>query len=309
MIEGQENVSWDEWLALARTCEHAGLAGLFRSDHYNSTIATENRGSLDAWTTLAALAAHTERIRLGTMVSPVTFRHPSVLARAAVTVDHVSGGRVELGMGAGWMELEHAANGFPFPDMKTRLGMLREQIEIVVRQWTEDEFSFAGEHYRLDGCRALPKPLQRPRPPIIVGGSGARGTVEPAVRWADEYDTTFKSVDDIRALRERLDRACEQAGREPLRLSLMTTTVVGADRDELLERVRSLMASVGRDTDPEEWLEQRRESGILGTAEDAVEQLRAYVDAGLDGVYLQHLVHDDLDMVRLIGAELVPALS
>jgi alkanesulfonate monooxygenase SsuD/methylene tetrahydromethanopterin reductase-like flavin-dependent oxidoreductase (luciferase family) len=187
--------------------------------------------------------------------------------------------------------------------------MLREQIEIVVRQWTEEEFSFEGEHYRLEGCRALPKPVQQPRPPIIVGGSGARGTVEPAVRWADEYDTTFKPVEDIRGLREKLDRASEHAGREPLRLSLMTTTVIGADRGELMERVRRLLESVGREMDAEEWLEQRRGAAIVGTAEEAVERLRAYADVGLDGIYLQHLLHDDLDMVRLIGAELVPALS
>ena len=145
MVEGQEGVTWDEWLALARTCEESGLAGLFRSDHYSSTIATADRGSLDAWATLAALAARTERIRLGTMVSPVTFRHPANLARCVVTVDHVSGGRVELGMGIGWMELEHVSNGFPFREPRWRAALLREQIEIVVRQWTEqDEFSFDG---------------------------------------------------------------------------------------------------------------------------------------------------------------------
>lgn len=307
MIEGQEGVTWDDWVALARVCEDSGLAGLFRSDHYSSTIAG-GRDSLDAWTTLAALAAQTERLRLGTMVSPVTFRHPSLLARAAATVDHISGGRIELGMGAGWMELEHTTNGFPFPDMKTRLSMLREQIEIVVRQWTEDEFSFAGEHYRLDACRALPKPVQQPRPPIIVGGSGARGTLDPAVRWADEYDTTFKSVDEIRALREKVDRACDQAGREPLRLSLMTTTVVGADEAELLERARSMLARIGRDVDAAEWVDQRRGGpGVVGTVEQVVERLHAYAAAGLDGIYLQHLDHGDLDAVRLIGAEVVPA--
>src|SRR5919106_4186917 len=158
MIEGQEDVTWDQWLALAAAWEEHGLEGLFRSDHYESVMGMRERGSLDAWTTLAALAARTSRIRLGTLVSPVTFRHPSVLAKSVVTVDHVSGGRVELGMGAGWMEKEHSGYGFPFPDTPTRMEMLAEQAEIVVRQWTEDEFSFEGRHYRLEGCTAEPKP-------------------------------------------------------------------------------------------------------------------------------------------------------
>jgi F420-dependent oxidoreductase-like protein len=310
MVEGQEGVSWDEWLALARTCEGAGLAGLFRSDHYSSTIATADRGSLDAWATLAALAARTERIRLGTMVSPVTFRHPANLARIVATVDHVSGGRIELGMGAGWMELEHSQNGFNFGEAGWRVSLLSEQIEIVVRQWVEEEFSFEGEHYRLEASRALPKPVQRPHPPLIVGGGGKRGTVEPAVRWADEYDTTFASPDDIRALRTKLDAACEQAGRDrPLRLSLMTTAVIGADEGELRERVRSFLARVGREDDPDAWLAERRGARLVGTVDEVLELLGRYAEAGLDGAYLQHLDHADLDMVRLIGARVVPAVA
>ena len=310
MVEGQEGVSWNEWVALARTCEESGLAGLFRSDHYSSTVATSERGSLDAWATLAALAARTERIRLGTMVSPVTFRHPANLARTVVAVDHISGGRVELGMGAGWMELEHAQNGFPFRDARWRVSVLAEQIEIVVRQWTEDEFSFEGEHYRLEASRALPKPVQRPHPPLIVGGGGKRGTVEPAVRWADEYDTTLASPEDIRALRAKLDAACERAGRERrLTLTLMTTTVIGDGEDELRERTRSFFARVGRDADPDAWLAERRGKGLVGTVEEVLESLGRYREAGLDGAYLQHLDHGDLDMVRLIGAKVVPALA
>ena len=311
MVEGQEGVTWDEWLGLAGTCEEAGLAGLFRSDHYSSTIATANRGSLDAWATLAALAAVTERIRLGTMVSPVTFRHPANLARMVATVDHVSGGRVELGMGAGWMELEHSSNGFPFDGAGWRVSVLREQIEIVVRQWTEEEFSFAGEHYGLESSRALPKPVQRPHPPLIVGGGGKRGTVEPAVRWADEYDTIFATPDEIHALRAKLDEACERADRDrPLRLTLMTTTVVADDESELRDRVRSFLARVGREDDPGEWLAERRGGArLVGTVEEVLDLLGRYADAGLDGAYLQHLDHNDLDMVRLIGSRIVPAVA
>lgn len=187
MIEGQEGVSWEQWVALARAAEESGLEGLFRSDHYAGLMGEEARGSLDAWTQIAALAAVTERLRLGTMVSPVTFRHPSLLAKAVVTADHVSGGRVELGLGAGWNVREHAAYGFPFPDLPERLELLEEQVEIVVRSWTEEEVSFSGRHYRLDALRAEPKPVQRPRPRLIIGGAARPRTARLAARWADEY--------------------------------------------------------------------------------------------------------------------------
>jgi alkanesulfonate monooxygenase SsuD/methylene tetrahydromethanopterin reductase-like flavin-dependent oxidoreductase (luciferase family) len=170
MIEGQEDVTWDQWLALAGACEEHGLEGLFRSDHYESVMGMRERGSLDAWTTLAALAARTSRIRLGTLVSPATFRHPSVLAKSVVTVDHVSGGRVELGLGAGWHEGEHRSYGFVFPPTPVRMERLAEQLEIVTRSWTEDAFSFSGRHYQVQDLRALPKPVQRP-PTLLVGGA------------------------------------------------------------------------------------------------------------------------------------------
>jgi F420-dependent oxidoreductase-like protein len=299
MIEGQEGVTWDDWLALARVCEESGLEGLFRSDHYSSW---GEKSALDAWTVLAALAAETERIRLGTLVSPVTFRHPSVLAKSVVTVDHISGGRVELGMGAGWMEKEHSGYGFPFPDTPTRMEMLAEQAEIVVRQWTEDEFSFEGRHYRLEGCTAEPKPVQQPHPPLIVGGRGSRGTIEVAARWANEYNTSSASVDQVRERRAKLDAACERLGRDPLPLSLMTTFVVGADRAQLLERVRAMLGD--RDIEPEEWLETRRDVAIAGTVDEVIARLRDLEEAGVRRVFLQHLVHDDLDTIRLVGAEM-----
>jgi alkanesulfonate monooxygenase SsuD/methylene tetrahydromethanopterin reductase-like flavin-dependent oxidoreductase (luciferase family) len=170
MIEGQEGVSWDDWVRLARLTEEHGLEGLFRSDHYTAIIRPE-ADAHDAWATLAGLAAITERIRLGTMVSPATFRHPSVLARMAVTVDHISGGRVEVGMGSGWYEREHEAHGFPFLDGKQRFTLLAEQVEIVVRSWTEERFDHDGRAYRLRDQHALPRPLQQPHPPLILGGS------------------------------------------------------------------------------------------------------------------------------------------
>jgi F420-dependent oxidoreductase-like protein len=308
MIEGQEGVTWDDWLALARSAEENGLEGLFRSDHYASVMGARARGALDAWATLAGLAARTERIRLGTLVSPGTFRHPSVLAKAVVTADHISDGRIELGMGAGWLESEHAAYGFTFPNRSVRLELFAEQIEIVHRQWTEDTFDFHGRHYRLRDCRALPKPVQDPHPPLIVGGAAGRGTVEPAVRWADEYNTIFAPVETARERRRTLDEACERAGRDPatLPLSLMTMCVVGADAAELRERAGRVLKVTGETGEPERFLDENRASGVVGTVDEAAEKLRELEAAGVERIFLQHLDHGDLEMVELIGRELAP---
>src|SRR5580700_4149114 len=179
MVEGQEGETWQDWVAIAETAEASGLHGLFRSDHYLS-MNGPGRPAMDAWTVLAGLAGSTQRIRLGTLVSPATLRHPSVLANAVSTVDHISGGRAELGLGAGWYEAEHRAFGFPFPPAATRFEVLAEQAEIIHRQWTEDDVSFAGQHFRIENCTALPKPVQQP-PPMIIGGSGRPRTVGTAV--------------------------------------------------------------------------------------------------------------------------------
>jgi F420-dependent oxidoreductase-like protein len=312
MIEGQEGVSWDEWLALADACERSGLHGLFRSDHYLSVVGRRERASHDAIATLAALAARTERIRLGTLVSPVTFRHPSVMAKSVATIDHVSNGRVELGLGAGWNEGEHAAYGFDFPPLGARMELLEEQLEIVHRQWTEDSVTFAGRHYRLDECPALPKPLQRPHPPLILGGNAKPRSIALAVRLADEYNTLLASVDDCRERKSALVEACERAGRDPatLPLTLMATCVVGEDRAEVLERVRRVLAVFGSgDDDPEEVLADRRERWVAGTPDEVVERLRALAEVGVERVYIQHLVAPDTAMVELVGSAVAPALA
>ena len=311
MVEGQEGVTWEHWVALARACDEAGLDGLFRSDHYTS--GADEPGALDAWATLSALAAVTERIRLGTLVSPVTFRHPSVLAKSVVTADHVSSGRVELGLGAGWMESEHRAYGFSFPELSERLELLAEQTEIVHRLLTDGSgaVDFAGSHYRLEGARGLPKPVQRPRPPLIVGGSARAGTLRPAVRFADEYNTYGVGVDECRRRRVRVREACERAGRDPdsLPFSLMTGCVVGADEADLRERARRVAAKVGWDGEPEAFLAQVRETWLVGTATQVVERLGELAAVGVERVFLQHWEHDDPDPVRLVGAEIVPAVA
>jgi len=311
MIEGQESVSWDEWVALALAAERHGLDGLFRSDHYLSVVNDFTRGSLDAWTTLAGLAAVTRTLRLGTLVSPATFRHPTVLAKSVVTVDHISGGRVELGIGAGWHEPEHTKLGFPFPPTRERIDALEDQLEIVTRSWEDGPFSFESAHFRMIEADPRPKPLQRPRPPLIVGGSAGPRSVALAARWADEYNTVFATPDECRERRARVAAACAHEGRAPLPFSLMTGVLVGADRDALHARARRLAALRGDALpggDPAAYVAALPPSWIVGTPDEAVAQLRALADAGVAGVMLQHLLHDDLDAVALLGERIAPAL-
>jgi F420-dependent oxidoreductase-like protein len=270
MVEGQEGVTWDDWLALARASEQYGYEALFRSDHYGPVMDAEEHGSLDAWTTIAGLAAVTSTVRLGTLVSPATFRHPSVLAKSAVTADHISGGRVEVGMGAGWNEAEHRHYGFPFPPTRERMDIFAEQLEIVHRQWKSEPFSFEGEHYRLVDSDPRPKPVQSPHPPLIVGGGGGPRSVALAARWADEYNTVSPSPEECRALQERIADACARENREPLPLSVMT--------------------------------------GLIREPDEAVRRLGELAEAGVERVMLQHLEHTDLDVLQLIAEEVTPQL-
>ena len=288
MIEGQEGVSWGQWVALAQACEDAGLEGLFRSDHYMSAFGDPDRDALDAWATISALAALTERIRLGTLVSPVTFRHAGEIAKVVATADHISGGRVELGLGAGWNEREHEAFGFPFPELGERMDLLEKQLEHVTRQWAERS----------------PRPVQRPRPPLIVGGTGGPRSCRLGARFADEYNTVFASVDDCAERYERVAAACRAAGREPILFSLMTGCIVGRDRAELEARAGRVAARTGMAA--ADLLGSDR--SLAGTVGEVVARLRDYERAGVGRAFLQHLDHEDLEMVGLIGAEVVPAL-
>ncbi|HEY4413057.1 MAG TPA: TIGR03560 family F420-dependent LLM class oxidoreductase [Gaiellaceae bacterium] len=293
MIEGQEGVTWKDWCALADACEENGIDTLFRSDHYISQGDEDANVAHDAWTTIAALAARTTRLRFGTLVSPVTFRAPALLANAAATADHVSGGRIELGIGAGWMEREHRAFGFPFPETRVRMEMFAEQLEIVHRLWTEERVDFRGRHYTLEDAPGLPKPVQKPHPPILVGGSGKRGTVEPALRFATEYNSPFVTPDEAAAIRTKVPS---------LRFSVMTGCVVGSTHEEALERARALYERRPRDTGFDDWLAAYRERAIVGSVDEVAARLREYEDAGCDRMMLQHLQHTDLDSVRLISA-------
>jgi F420-dependent oxidoreductase-like protein len=310
MIEGQEGVTWEDWVRLAAVTEDAGLEGLFRSDHYSAIIRPQ-AAAHDAWATLAGLAALTKRIRLGTLVSPGTFRHPSVLARMAVTVDHISGGRVEVGMGAGWYEREHLENGFPFFDAKARFELFAEQVEVVVRSWTEEAVEHAGAEYRLERQTALPRPLQRPHPPLILGGTVKSRFAALAARYATEVNTLGATNEELRERKARLDRACADAGREPetLGFSVMTSCFVGADRAEVVERVQAFLSVRGGGDDPEALIAERAGRWLVGTVDEVAERLRELGVLGVTRVFLQHLNHTDDEMVALVGDRLLPALT
>ena len=308
MIEGQEGVTWPQWLALAQACERHAIPALFRSDHYmNLDGQHPERGSLDAWGTLCALGAVTSDLELGTLVSPATFRHPSELARLVVTADQISGGRVTLGLGAGWHEREHEAHGFEFAPTRTRVDVLEEQLQIVLGNWREERFSFHGDHYSLRDLDARPKPVQRPHPPLIIGGSGGPRSLALAARYADEYNSPFVTVEQARERRGKIDRACELADRDPIPFSVMTTVVVGADERELRERVARLAAKTGADAG--QLLREPPAGWVLGTLDHATEQMLALSDAGVTRVMCQHLVHEDLDELALLGEELAPRVA
>jgi F420-dependent oxidoreductase-like protein len=300
MIEGQEDVTWDDWVALAEACERLGFEALFRSDHYGSVEGVESRGSLDAWATVNALAAITSEVRLGTLVSPATFRHPSVLAKNAATADHISGGRIELGIGTGWNEREHRAYGFEFPPLKTRMDRLAEQLEIVRGSFSDGPFDFTGERYSVEALDARPKPLQEPLP-IVMGGAAAPRGAALAAEFAAEYNVVYATPDDAAAAGSRLDAACEQADRDPstLRHSLMHRLIVGRDEDEL----RSRASQLGAD------LDDARANGLTGTPDEVVARLREYQSAGIERVMLQHLLHRDIEALELVAAEVLPAFA
>jgi F420-dependent oxidoreductase-like protein len=310
MIEGQDGVTWEDWVRLAALAERHGFDGLFRSDHY-SAIIRQRGDALDAWTTLAGLAPLTTRIRLGTLVSPATFRHPSVLARMAVTVDHISRGRVDVGMGSGWYEREHLRNGFPYLDSKQRFDLFEEQVEVVVRSWTEEAFDHRGPAYELQDQTALPRPYQQPHPPLVLGGSPKSRFAALAARYANEVNTLGAPNDELRARKERLDRACAEAGRDPstLGLSVMTACFVGADRGELLDRIRAFLAVAGRDGDPESLIAERAGRWLAGTVDEVAARIEELRSLGVTRVFLQHLNHSDDAMVTLIGENLLPAVA
>jgi F420-dependent oxidoreductase-like protein len=297
--EPQQGATYDQQLRLARATEDAGYDAFFRSDHYLSMGAGSGApGPTDAWITLAGLARETSRIRLGTLMTAATFRLPGPLAIAVAQVDAMSGGRVELGIGTGWYEAEHAAYGVPFPPVAERFDRLAEQLAVIAGLWDTpegDRLTHPGRYYQVVDSPALPKPVQRPHPPVIIGGRGARRTPALAARYADEFNVPFASVQDVRSVFDQVRAACVEAGRDPasLRWSVALTLCCGRDEAE----VRRRAAATGHEPD------YLRAHGVAGTPAECVATLARYAEAGVERVYLQTLDMDDLDHIELVAAE------
>ena len=300
--EPQQGADYKTLRRVATAAEELGFDGFFRSDHYLSMGQGSGLpGPTDAWVTLGALAVETRRIRLGALMTAATFRLPGPLAIMVAQVDQMSGGRVEFGLGAAWFEAEHAAYGIPFPALGERFERLEEQLAIVTGLWATPEgerFSFDGKHYRLADSPALPKPAQRPRPPIELGGGGARRTPRLAARFADEFNVAFRPPQDVAAAFARVREACEAAGRYPssMLFSVAETVCCGKDESEFRRRA----AAIGRQP------EELRENALGGTPGEVAAKLAAFAEMGADRIYLQVLDLSDLDHLELIASDVAP---
>ncbi|MFD2092137.1 LLM class F420-dependent oxidoreductase [Blastococcus deserti] len=302
--EPQMGATYDDLLAVARRTEETGFDAFFRSDHYLTMGGDGLPGPTDAWVTLGALARETTRIRLGTLMTAATFRLPGPLAISVAQVDQMSGGRVELGIGSGWYEAEHAAYGIPFPPLGERFDRYEEQLAVITGLWSTpvgETFDFEGAHYRIAGSPALPKPVQDGGIPLIVGGKGSKRTPLLAARYAGEFNVPFSSVADNARLFAGVRRACEEAGRDPGAMVHSSALVlcVGKDEEEIARRAAAIGREVG----------ELREHGVAGTPAEAVDILGRYAEAGAQRVYLQVLDLSDLDHLDLVASEVAPQLA
>ena len=300
--EPQQGADYPTLLRVARATEDLGFDAFFRSDHYLKIGGSNGLpGPTDAWTTLAGLARETSRIRLGTLVTASTFRHPGPLAITVAQVDHMSGGRVELGIGTGWYEAEHAAYGIPFPPLAERFARYEEQLEVITGLWDVPDggtFSFSGTYFTVADSPALPKPLQRPRPPLIIGGGGPSRTPRLAAKFADEYNFPFGTVEDTAAAFGRVREACAAAGRHETSMiySAAQTVCCGRSEAELDRRAKA----IGRKPD------ELRDSALVGTPDEVAEKIGKFAEIGAEHIYLQVLDLQDLDHLELIATEVLP---
>jgi F420-dependent oxidoreductase-like protein len=299
--EPQQGATYDDLLAVARTAEDLGYGAFFRSDHYLGMGTKGLPGPTDAWVTLAGLARDTSSIRLGTLMTSATFRYPGPLAISVAQVDQMSGGRVELGIGAGWFEAEHTAYGIPFPSTRERFDRLEESLAVITGLWTTpvgERFDFAGRHYRVSDSPALPKPVQSPRPPVLVGGKGKRRSPALAARYADEFNIPFESVEVTEELFGRLRDACAAQGRDPASLTCSNALVLccGSDEAEIARRADA----IGRE------VAELRENGLAGTPDEVVDKIGRYAEAGTERIYLQVLDLGDLDHLELVAEKVMP---
>ncbi len=301
--EPQQGATYDDLLTVAQTAEALGFSGFFRSDHYLHMSGDGGPGPTDAWTTLAGLARETSTIRLGTLVTSATFRLPGPLSVQVAGVDQMSGGRVELGLGAGWFEAEHTAYGIPFPPLGERFDRLEEQLAVITGLWATkpgDTFSSPGPHYPVVDSPGLTKPAQDGGVPIIIGGSGKRRTPALAARYAAEFNAAFDSAEQSGRLFERARGACDEAGRDPSSLTYSAAQVVCLGKDEATLRRRA--DAIGREVG------ELRENGLAGSADEIVEKIGAFAEVGTDRIYLQVLDLSDLEHLEDIATEVLPQL-
>ncbi|GAA2541765.1 LLM class F420-dependent oxidoreductase [Mycolicibacterium diernhoferi] len=304
-VEPQQGATYGDQLAVAKAAEQLGYSAFFRSDHYLAMSGDGLPGPTDSWVTLAGIARETTTIRLGTMVTSATFRYPGPLAIAVAQVDEMSGGRVELGIGAGWFEAEHQAYAIPFPPLGERFDRLTEQLHILTGLWQTpagQTFDYTGAHYTVKDSPALPKPAQSPRPPIIIGGAGPKRTPALTAQFADEFNIPFASLEDLTAQYDRVAAAVAAAGRAPDSLVYSAAFVLCAGRGEA--ELTGRAAAIGRELD-----EMRGNSPVAGSADEVVEKLGAFIRAGVQRVYLQVLDMSDLDHLAFFATEVIPQLD
>lgn len=304
-IEIQEGMDYATTLAMTRAAEEAGLDAALLAEHYYPSSGNMELMSGEAWVYLGALARDTTRIRLGSLVSPVTFRHPSVLAKLGATLDHVSNGRAELGIGAGWLAAEHSAFGFPFPEGPRRVDMLEEQLQVIKGLWTQDPFSHTGQHYQLADAHFTPQSVQRPHPPILVGGMAtAKRLPRLATRYADEYVIGMATPDACREIRERLDRDCERAGRDPQTMSLaLFAGFCVAETEPEVERMKARLLEKSRPH------MRATENWVLGTPEKAAERVRELSAAGVNRLMFSVERDEHREMLPVLGQQVGPLVK
>jgi alkanesulfonate monooxygenase SsuD/methylene tetrahydromethanopterin reductase-like flavin-dependent oxidoreductase (luciferase family) len=318
MIEAQQGLSYEDQLAIALRAEAAGFETMFRSDHYASFPGSSEQQTTDAWVVLAGLARETSRIRLGTLVSPVTFRHPGNLVKLVTTVDHMSGGRIEVGIGAGWNDDDHEPLGLPFPPISERADLMEDQLALLRGLWTEpDGWDFDGHQVSVRGGALRPRPVDVPgrprengyaRPRILTGGEGSPRGYRIAARYADEFNLTSSSPEDVRRKQPLIDDACRAIGRDPATLarSAMVGVLMGADSAEVERRADALLGEFGQSgASGIRWLEPRRKRWILGTPDEARAMVSRFAEAGIERIMLQDFLPRDLDMIDLMAAELI----
>lgn len=304
-VEPQQGACYADQLAVARTAEELGFSAFFRSDHYLAMSGDGLPGPTDSWVTLAGIARETSTIRLGTLVTSATFRYPGPLAISVAQVDEMSGGRVEFGLGAGWFEAEHKAYAIPFPSLGERFDRLTEQLHIITGLWTTpngERFDYEGAHYTVADSPALPKPVQSPHPPIVIGGGGAKRTPALAAQYAAEFNVPFVPLDTAKTQFGRVAAAVEKAGRAPESMTYSAAFVVCAGRDDA--QIARRAAAIGREVD-----ELRTNSAVVGTAGEIADKLGAWTEAGVQRVYLQLLDMSDLAHLEFFAGQVIPQLG